>query len=237
MLAVSDTGIGMDAETQARLFEPFFTTKGPGKGTGLGLATVYGIIKQSGGTIWVYSEVGRGTTFKIYLPRVRRHAEDAEPIRATMSPARSSETVLLVEDEDGVRHLAREVLQGQGYTVLEARHPIEALRLGAEYRGVIHLLITDVVMPVMGGREVANRLVARCPEMRVLYMSGYTDEAIVHHGVLDAGTAFLQKPFSVTGLVQKVHEVLSEPPPNAPSRESFVISASSHTAELAQRPG
>jgi two-component system, cell cycle sensor histidine kinase and response regulator CckA len=211
MLAVSDNGIGMDAETQARLFEPFFTTKGPGKGTGLGLATVYGIVKQSGGSIWVYSEVGRGTTFKIYLPRVQGRAEDAEPICAKVAPTRSSETVLLVEDEEAVRHLAREVLQSQGYTVLEARHPGEALRFGAEHLGPIHLLVTDVVMPQMGGREVASRLAPRRPEMRVLYMSGYTDEAIVHQGVLDAGTAFLQKPFSVTGLAQKVREVLTDP--------------------------
>jgi PAS domain S-box-containing protein len=211
MLAVSDNGIGMDAETQARLFEPFFTTKGPGKGTGLGLATVYGIVKQSGGSIWVYSEVGQGTTFKIYLPRVQGRAENAEPICVKVAPARSSETVLLVEDEEAVRHLAREVLQSHGYTVLEARHPGEALRFGSEHPGPIHLLLTDVVMPQMGGREVASRLAPRRPEMQVLFMSGYTDEAIVHQGVLDAGTAFLQKPFSVTGLVQKVREVLSGP--------------------------
>ena len=211
MLAVSDSGIGMDAETQARLFEPFFTTKGPGKGTGLGLATVYGIVKQSGGSIWVYSEVGLGTTFKIYLPRVHGGSEGAEPMGVKVAPTQGSETVLLVEDEAAVRHLAREILQSQGYTVLEARHPGEALRLGAEHLGPIHLMVTDVVMPQMGGREVANRLASRRPEMRVLYMSGYTDEAIVHQGVLDAGTAFLQKPFSVTGLAQKVHEVLSDP--------------------------
>ena len=237
MLAVSDTGIGMDAETQARLFEPFFTTKGPGKGTGLGLATVYGIVKQSGGTIWVYSELGRGTTFKIYLPRVHRRAEDAEPIGATVAPTRRTETVLLVEDEEAVRHFAREVLQLQGYTVLEARHPGEALRFGAEHRGPIHLLITDVVMPQMGGREVANRLAPRRPEMRVLYMSGYTDEAIVHHRVLDAGTAFLQKPFSVTGLAQKVHEVLSAPRPRALGEESIVMSAAPPAAGLVRRLG
>jgi PAS domain S-box-containing protein len=221
MLAVSDTGIGMDAETQARLFEPFFTTKGPGKGTGLGLATVYGIVKQSGGGIWVYSEPGWGTTFKIYLPRVGGPAEGAEPSRARLARSWASETVLLVEDEDGVRHFAREVLQLHGYTVLEARDPGEALRLGAEHPGPIHLLVTDVVMPQMSGRDVASRLAPGRPEMRVLYMSGYTDEAVVNHGVLVAGTAFLQKPFSVTGLAQKVQEVLSAPPPQAANRESM----------------
>ena len=237
MLAVSDSGIGMDAETQARLFEPFFTTKGPGKGTGLGLATVYGIVKQSGGSIWVYSELGWGTTFKIYLPRARGGAQDAEAIRVAAAPIRSSETVLLVEDEEAVRHFAREVLQLHGYTVLEARHPGEALRLGSEHRGPIHLMITDVVMPQMSGREVANRLAPRRPEMRVLYMSGYTDEAIVHHGVLDAGTAFLQKPFSVTGLAQKIREVLSKPRPRSPGEEAIILPASPPAGGLVRRPG
>ncbi len=211
MLAVSDTGCGMDAETQARIFEPFFTTKELGKGTGLGLATVYGIVKQSGGYIWVYSEPGQGTTFKVYLPRLEEAVETAQPEREIVRPARGSETVLLVEDEENVRQLVRQTLEKNGYTVLEARAGAEATQLSAQHPGPIHLMLTDVVMPKMSGRELAERLALLRPGIKVLYMSGYTDNAIVHHGVLDPGTAFLQKPFTAADLGQKVREVLDSP--------------------------
>jgi len=212
LLAVSDSGVGMDAETQAHIFEPFFTTKEKGKGTGLGLATVYGVVKQSGGYIWVYSEQGVGSTFKVYLPRVEESAEAAEPSAGPRTSARGHETILLVEDEEGVREVAREFLQNFGYTVLAAGSPTEALRTAAEHTGEIHLLLTDVVMPEMGGRDLAEHLARLRPQMRVLYMSGYTDDAIVHHGVLDAGVAFLQKPFLRGALQRKVREVLDGAP-------------------------
>ncbi len=208
MLALSDTGIGMDPKTQARIFEPFFTTKGPRKGTGLGLAMVYGIVKQSGGNIWVYSEPGQGTTFKIYLPRIEEAIESAQGRSALAPPLRGMETVLLVEDEDAVRDLARDILQARGYTVLEARHGAEALRISEQHPGPIHLMLTDVVMPEMIGRELADRLAVLRPETKVLYMSGYTDNAVVHHGVLDPGTIFLQKPFTAAVLARKVREIL-----------------------------
>jgi len=208
MLALSDTGIGMDAQTQARIFEPFFTTKGPRKGTGLGLAMVYGIVKQSGGNIWVYSEPGKGASFKIYLPRIEEPIDDSHAGSSLPAPVHGVETVLLVEDEDTVRDLTRDILEAHGYTVLEARHGAEALRISEQHSGAIDLMLTDVVMPEMGGREVAERLAVRRPETKVLYMSGYTDSAVVHHGVLDASTAFLQKPFSATVLVRKLREIL-----------------------------
>ena len=208
MLAVSDTGIGMDAETCSRIFEPFFTTKQKGQGTGLGLSTVYGIVKQSSGFIWAYSEPEKGTTFKIYLPRV---AADAEPGETKQPPARGlrgSETILVVEDDDGLRNLARRVLQRYGYTVLQARGGEEALKVTEEHEGRIHLMLTDVVMPGMGGKDLAEHLQPLHPEIRVIYMSGYTDNAIARHGVLAPGLAFLQKPFTPEALVSKVREVL-----------------------------
>jgi CheY-like chemotaxis protein len=197
----------MDAETQARIFEPFFTTKGPGKGTGLGLAMVYGIVQQSGGFIWVYSEVGRGTTFKIYLPRVTA-ATPAAPSDERGAPPRGSETILLVEDEAQVRALASLVLEGCGYTVLAASCGDEALRLAAEHSGPIHLLLTDVVMPGMSGRELARALAAAGRPVPVLYTSGYTNDAIVHHGVLDDEFMLLQKPFTPDALARAVRRAL-----------------------------
>ena len=208
MLAVSDTGCGMDAQTQTRVFEPFFTTKEKGKGTGLGLSTVYGIVKQSGGYIWVYSEVGRGTTCKIYLPRVEEALGTSQPGAFPASVLRGSETVLLAEDEEVVRSLASRVLRENGYTVLEASNGEEALQLCAQQRGTIRLVMTDVVMTGMSGRELAERLHVAHPEMTVLFTSGYTDEAVVRHGILDTGVAFLQKPFTPDALLHKVREVL-----------------------------
>jgi two-component system cell cycle sensor histidine kinase/response regulator CckA len=207
MLAVSDTGIGMDHDTQSHIFEPFFTTKEKDKGTGLGLSTVYGIIRQSGGNIWVYSELGKGTTFKIYLPLIEGEASaKAEADHAPIK--RGSETVLLVEDEDMVRKLASELLEESGYIVLEANGGEEAIRLGKSHAEPIDLLITDVVMPKFSGKEVAEQLHTIHPETKVLFMSGYTDEAIVHHGIVDSGIAFIQKPFSERALAQKIRDVL-----------------------------
>jgi PAS domain S-box-containing protein len=211
MLAVSDTGCGMDTKTQSYIFEPFFTTKELGKGTGLGLSTVYGIVKQSGGYIWVYSELGRGTTFRIYLPRVEDTIAKPESTAVRAGPTRGTETILVVEDEDGVRGLVCEILRESGYTVLDVRHSTDALSLCEKHQGRIHLMITDVVMPGMGGRELAERLTHLRPELKVLYMSGYTENAIVHHGVLDEGTAFLQKPFMPDILARKVRDVLDAP--------------------------
>jgi PAS domain S-box-containing protein len=206
MLAVTDNGHGMDAETQAKIFEPFFTTKGPGRGTGLGLSTVYGIVKQSGGHIWLYSEVGRGTSFKIYLPRVEGEVVTATPL--TPRSTRGRETVLLVEDDEQVRALARETLQLGGYRVLEAASPDAALTLARLHTGAVDLLLSDVVMPGMNGRALADRVLVLRPGLKVLFMSGYPSSAIVHHGVLEPGAWFLQKPFTPGSLARKVREVL-----------------------------
>jgi PAS domain S-box-containing protein len=208
MMAVGDTGIGMDAALRARVFEPFFTTKEQGRGSGLGLATVYGMVKQSGGYIWVYSEPGHGTVFKVYLPpaktRVVPRATDAGRSADT---AHGWETVLLVEDEDAVRTLAREVLRRHGYVVLEARHGVDALRVAERHTDDIHLMITDVVMPHMSGRETAERLSKGRPKMKVLFMSGYTDHALMHRE-LTPGASFLQKPFTPDNFARKVRHVL-----------------------------
>jgi two-component system, cell cycle sensor histidine kinase and response regulator CckA len=208
MLAVSDTGHGMDAATAARVFEPFFTTKEQGKGVGLGLATVYGIVKQNGGYIWVYSEPGHGTTFKVYLPPIEVAAE-APQIESTDERGKKHgwETVLLVEDEDAVRVLAREVLRRQGYVVLEARHGLDALRVAERHGESIHLMVTDVVMPHLSGRDLAERLMVLRPEMKVLFISGYTDHAVMHRELLP-GSEFLQKPFTPAAFARKVRGVL-----------------------------
>jgi two-component system, cell cycle sensor histidine kinase and response regulator CckA len=211
LLAVSDTGTGMDAETRARIFEPFFTTKEKGKGTGLGLSTVFGIVRQSGGTVWVYSEPGHGTTFKIYLPRTQDDRRPSVPAPAPDPSPRGTETILLTEDDTALRVLARVALVRLGYQVLEAADADEALLLAARYSGPIHLLLTDVVMPKVSGRELAERLAAVRPDTRVLFMSGYTDDTVVRHGVLAAGIAFLQKPITPQSLARKVREVLDAP--------------------------
>jgi two-component system cell cycle sensor histidine kinase/response regulator CckA len=211
MLAVTDNGCGMDAETQAHIFEPFFTTKEKGKGTGLGLATVYGIVKQSGGYVWVYSEPGRGTSFKIYLPRIEEQQTAAGRDRKpdARSLPRGSETVLLVEDEKGVRELAREYLEMCGYTVIEAENGHTALELAAMHSGPIHLLMTDVVMPGISGRELAQRALQIRADIKVLYMSGYTDQAVVCHGILETDAVLLQKPFTLGTLAAKLREILT----------------------------
>jgi len=209
MLSVSDTGAGMTPEIKERIFEPFFTTKEEGKGTGLGLSTVYGIVQQSGGNVWVYSEPGVGTTFKIYLPTIEEDTESLRPTALSTKSLQGSETILLVEDEETVRKLACTVLQKYGYTVLEAPNGEEALRIVQGQNGnPIHLMVTDVVMPGMSGRQLAERLVSLWPKLKVLYMSGYTDNAIVHHGVLDPGIAYIQKPFAPDALASKVREIL-----------------------------
>ena len=207
LLAVSDSGTGMDAATCTRIFEPFFTTKGPGKGTGLGLSTVYGIVKQSHGFIWVYSEVGQGTSFKIYLPQVTEAAGTDRPGPTVVSSS-GTETILLVEDNAALRKLATHLLAPAGYTVLGAATGEEALRLVERHEAPVHLLLSDVVMPGMSGRELAEQLAQTRPGMKVLYMSGYTSDTIVRHGVLEAQVPFLNKPFTGAALLQKVREVL-----------------------------
>ena len=213
MLAISDTGLGMDSETQSHIFEPFFTTKGP-KGTGLGLSTVYGIVKQSGGYIWVNSEPGKGTSFKIYLPRIAERAEPAQVVASNESAfiEPGTETILLAEDEANLRYLARQFLEKQGYKVIEAADGAVAMQIAVAHEGVIHLLLTDVIMPGMNGRELAQRIAEIRPQTKVLYMSGYTENVIGHNGTLDAGVRLLQKPFTLRDLKSKVREVLDSTP-------------------------
>jgi CheY-like chemotaxis protein len=207
-ISVTDTGIGMDEETQNHLFEPFFTTKGPGSGTGLGLATAYGIIRQSGGAIGMFSELGAGTTARIYLPLAEDGSQNV-PERAQGSrELDGAETILLVEDEARVRKLIVDVLAAHGYHVLEATRGEEAIRLCRQHKGKIDLAVVDVVMPEMSGPDFVKQIARLCPDTRVLYISGYTDEAIVHHGIPQSGAAFLQKPFMPNALARKVREVL-----------------------------
>jgi len=215
LLAVTDTGCGMDEATRARIFEPFFTTKEPGKGTGLGLATVYGVIQQSRGHIWVYSEPGQGTTFKLYFPRLDAPEDPASRSRRLAlesPPARGAETVLLVEDDPSLRELAATLLRAQGYQVLPAADGPAALALCEARGGEINLLLTDLVMPGMSGRELAEAVAARWAEIPVLYVSGYTDDAVVRHGLLTSGIAFLQKPFTPAQLATRVRQVLDARP-------------------------
>jgi two-component system cell cycle sensor histidine kinase/response regulator CckA len=209
MLSVTDTGCGMDAKTKDRIFEPFFTTKEFGKGTGLGLSTVYGIVKQSGGSIWVYSEVGIGTTFKVYLPCVGTALETGSQGDKLEKVQGGSQTILIVEDEAALLEVTHQSLEAVGYVILAAQSPSEAIRISESHPGPIHLMVTDVIMRGMNGAQLATHLSAPRPEMKVLYVSGYTDDTIVRHGVLEAGLAFLQKPFSPKTLARKVGEVLS----------------------------
>jgi two-component system cell cycle sensor histidine kinase/response regulator CckA len=210
MLAMSDTGFGIDKEIQSRIFEPFFSTKEAGKGTGLGLSTVFGIVKQSAGSIGVYSELGHGTTFKIYFPRYEEapvviQEEKAEPLRG------GSETLLLVDDAAPLRELTRQLLEDCGYTVLDSGNPAEAIRIAGQHNGPLPLVITDVIMPGLSGPALAKRLTAARPETRVLYTSGYADDAVVKHGMIGPNCAFLEKPFTRDDLVRKVRDLLDSP--------------------------
>ena len=239
MVSISDTGAGMDSETQSHIFEPFFTTKGP-KGTGLGLSTVYGFVKQSGGYIWVYSELGRGTTFKIYLPRVPSIEEPA--VHTIAAPALfqkvepGTETILLVEDEANLRYLARQYLEKQGYRVIEAADGAVAMQIAVAHEGIIHLLLTDVIMPGMNGRELAQRICEIRPNVKVLYMSGYTENVIGHDGTLDAGVRLLQKPFNLRDLKSKVREVLDATPTPPEAVMSMQSAEPQPTTRVRQAP-
>jgi CheY-like chemotaxis protein len=217
MIAVTDSGIGMTPEVKARLFEPFFTTKELGKGTGLGLSTTYGIIKQSGGYIWCYSEPGHGTAFKIYLPRIEEsgvHAAATVPAPAAAAAAASGggETILLVEDQPELRYLLLRLLKMQGYAVMAAANPEEAVAITRDFKGAIHLMVTDVVMPGMNGPQLADQIVGSRPDLKVLFMSGYTDDAVVRHGLVAEERSFLQKPFTPHVLLARLREVLDSKP-------------------------
>ena len=220
LISVSDTGTGMDAVTLSRVFEPFFTTKERGKGTGLGLSTVFGIIQQSGGSVWVRSEPMAGTTFTAYLPRVEIAADDFRPTEAVAN-ARGTETILLVEDEDAVRAVARGILARHGYAVLEARGAVDAFAISQRHNGPIHLLLTDIVMPKLSGPSLAAQLAPMRPEMKMLCMSGYTDDAVVRNGFIDGDSAYLEKPFTVASLTTAVRAVLDAPDqPSSPQMPS-----------------
>ncbi|HSL92955.1 MAG TPA: response regulator, partial [Candidatus Limnocylindrales bacterium] len=208
MLSVSDTGCGMDEATQSHIFEPFFTTKEKGKSTGLGLAMVYGIVKQGGGYILVDSETGRGTTFRICFSRTKEEPRPSAPEISSSAPSTGKETVLVVEDQDEVRNLVEEILCTQGYTVLKASNGDEALRLGKGRKKAIHLLLTDMVMPGMNGKELAERMLERYPRMKVILMSGYTEDGLIQWGTIIQGMDFLKKPFRVETLIQQVRKVL-----------------------------
>jgi two-component system cell cycle sensor histidine kinase/response regulator CckA len=227
VISVADTGHGMDKETQSRIFEPFFTTKEKGKGTGLGLSTVYGIVKQSSGYVFAQSEVGAGTTFYVYLPRVEESAEELSPAKTLQNEAGGCETVLLVEDEESVRELVHVTLVSRGYKVLQAENGEAGLRIAEACKEPIDILITDVVMPGMGGRELAKRLLALRTGISVLYLSGYTEDAVVTQGAIGPATAFLQKPFTLQNLVKKVREVLRAKAPATSASKAAAKSASS----------
>ncbi len=222
MLAVADSGVGMSAETLAHIFEPFFTTKEVGKGTGLGLATVYGVVKQSGGYLWVDSALGKGSVFQMFLPRVEEGVTKIVSNAVPLATLRGTETILLVEDADALRKLTRSFLVDRSFEVLAAANGEEALRLAASHKGPIHLLLTDVIMPGMNGRVLAEHLLPKRPGMRVLYISGYTDSFIAGHGVLDPGTHLLHKPFTEQALIVKVREVL-DAAAGAPLRDEAKI--------------
>jgi two-component system cell cycle sensor histidine kinase/response regulator CckA len=233
LLTVSDTGIGMDAAIQAHIFEPFFTTKEKGKGTGLGLATAYGIVKQSGGYIDVYSELGKGTTFKIYLPRVHDALDSQKPPESDLMKSRGNETILLAEDETSLRTLTRNLLELSGYTVLEANNGAEAMTISQQHSGLVQLLLTDVVMPGMSGRVLAGQVTEQRPLIKVVYMSGYTGQAVGAHVALEEGSFFLQKPFSRDGLVSKVRQALDSGPAKPPQESPTVLHLNQKSGEPA----
>jgi len=215
MIAVEDTGCGMDRGTQARIFDPFFTTKELGKGTGLGLATVYGIVKQSGGYIWVYSELSKGTVFKVYLPLIEQTVQSVGQKEPEIEFLGGSETILLAEDSDSLREMAKEYLESVGYSVLETSSGKEALQRAKDFDGTIHLLLTDVVMPEMSGPDLANEMMSIRPAIKIIFTSGYTDDTIARQGILDPSVTFIQKPYRPKALARKIREVLGEATANA----------------------